>query len=174
MLRRAAAKKEVKFEDLTELAREHDFHRIDIKTMNKANGSGRNQGGKEEEQLNAVRSFKALKCWKCFGSHAARDCGHRVLCQTCKNEDPRKTSHCTKAHTEWNEWKKTMEAKAGGATARPSGGAKRSGGAMPPGQPKRPKASDFFEKNNINKEEKSKFWKTVVKLLDHKEEEEEE
>ena len=123
-----------------------------------------------------------LTCWKCFGPHAAQNCIIKTTCTTCKEGDSRNTSHCTKAHNEWAAWKKKLsesrERVASGASAA-SGSSqqpprKRALPTTTKGPAKRMRAGDFFNKNNMSKEEKANFIDTMCKFIQHEDEEDEE
>ena len=158
---------------MTLLPREHDFQMKDMESMRAAKEGGGSRKGAEEEEVKVARTY-TLKCFKCFGSHAARECEMRVMCRSCKPEETKKNSHCTKAHSTWTEWKNKMKARGeekGGA----GGGIKRTGEEIPAAKTKKQKISDnFFKQNKMSKEEKNKFLNTMVKYIDWEDQQEQE
>ena len=165
-LRRQAAKAGVAFSDLSDLAREHDFQMKDMESMKDAKEGG--GARKEAEEVKVARTF-TLKCFKCFGNHVARECEMRVMCRSCKPEETKKNSHCTKAHPSWVEWKNKMKAR------EEERGVKRGGEEIPAAKTKKQKMSEkFFKQNKMSNEEKKKFLNTIVKYIQWEDKEEEE
>ena len=65
-LRRQAAKPNVAFNDLNELAREHDFQMRDMESLKNAKEGGGSRRGADGETVKVVtRSTFTLKCFKC-------------------------------------------------------------------------------------------------------------